>query len=190
MAFSFTELAANQNLSALTNHPSLGDCYVMIAFLSKIGDSLLAFFANPIILSAFTSWCMSQLIKGVIALLKIRQKSFRDVLITLLWRTGGMPSSHTAVVTSMTAAVAFHEGMGSNLFAVSLFVAMVVMRDAMGVRRASGLQAQALNLFGKITAEKLDIEFEPVKEIQGHAPLEVIVGAILGILISAAFTWL
>ena len=101
-----------------------------------------------------------------------------------------MPSSHAAVVTSMTASVAFYEGIGSNLFAVSLFVAMVVMRDAVGVRRASGLQARALNLLGRQTAEKTGLEFHPVKEIQGHAPLEVLVGAFMGIFIAAAFAWL
>ena len=156
----------------------------------KWAESIKAFFANPIILSALTSWLLSQLIKGIIALLQIKKKSFREVLETLLWRTGGMPSSHAAVVTSMTAAVGLNEGLGSNLFAVSLFVAMVVMRDAMGVRRASGLQARALNLLGRHTAERLKFEFHPVKEIQGHAPLEVIVGALLGIFMSAAYAWL
>jgi len=158
--------------------------------ISKLADSLGSFFANPIILSSLTSWCLAQLVKGIIALLHIRTKSFREVLETLVWRTGGMPSSHAAVVTSMTAAVGFSEGLGSNLFAVSLFVAMVVMRDAMGVRRASGLQARALNLLGKHTTDKLGIDFHPVKEIQGHAPLEVVVGALLGIFISAGYAWL
>jgi acid phosphatase family membrane protein YuiD len=101
-----------------------------------------------------------------------------------------MPSSHAALVASMTTAVGFNEGFGSNLFAVSLFIAMVVMRDAMGVRRASGVQARALNLLGKLSAEKLGFEFQPIKEIQGHGPLEVIVGALLGIFISAAYAWL
>ena len=157
---------------------------------SKLADSLKAFFSNPILLSSLTSWFLAQLIKGIIALLNIRKKSLREVLETLVWRTGGMPSSHAAVVASMTAAVGLNEGIESNLFAVSLFVAMVVMRDAMGVRRASGLQAHAINLLGKRTTEKLDIEFHPVKEIQGHAPLEVIVGALLGIFISAGYAWL
>ncbi|MCL2094337.1 MAG: divergent PAP2 family protein [Treponema sp.] len=148
------------------------------------------FFANPIILSSLTSWLISQLMKGIIALMRHRAKSLRDILETLFWRTGGMPSSHAAVVTSMTAAVAFYEGLGSNLFAVSLFVAMVVMRDAMGVRRASGLQGRALNYLGKLAAEKLGADFSPVKEIQGHAPLEVVVGGLLGVFISAAFAWL
>jgi len=153
-------------------------------------ESLRAFFANPIILSALTSWFLSQLIKGIISLLQVRKKGFLELLETLVWRTGGMPSSHAAVVGAMTAAVGFNEGIASNLFAVSLFVAMVVMRDAMGVRRASGLQARALNVLGMQVAEKAGIEFHPVKEIKGHAPLEVIVGAFLGVFIAAAFAWL
>jgi len=162
----------------------------MVFSFSNFTGSIGAFFANPIILSSLTSWLLSQLIKGIIALFQIRRKSLREILDALFWRTGGMPSSHAAVVTSMTAAVAFHEGLGSNLFAVSLFVAMVVMRDAVGVRRASGLQALALNLLGRTTAEKLGIEFEPVKEVKGHAPQEVLVGGILGILIAAIyFLW-
>ena len=158
--------------------------------LSKLAGSLSAFFSNPIVLSALTSWFLSQLIKAIIALLHVRKKGFREILETLFWRTGGMPSSHTAVVTSMTVSIAFYEGVGSNLFAVSLLIALVVMRDAMGVRRAVGLQARAFNLLAKLSAEKMGIEFNPVKEIQGHAPLEVIVGALLGIFISAAYAWL
>jgi acid phosphatase family membrane protein YuiD len=87
----------------------------------------------------------------------------------------------------MTATVGFHDGVGSNLFAVCLLAAMVVMRDAMGVRRAVGLQAGVLNFLGRQTTEKHGIEFHPVKEIQGHDPLEVIAGAVLGVIISAAY---
>ena len=162
----------------------------MSLFLNKWAGYLAAFFSNPIILTCLTGWFSAQLIKAIIVLVQIRKKNFREVLEALVWRTGGMPSSHAAVVVSMTAAVGFHEGVGSNLFAVCLFVAFVVMRDAMGVRRASGLQAQALNLLGKLSAKKLGIEFSPVKEIQGHGPLEVIVGAFLGFFIAAAYAWL
>ena len=172
----------------LDKSPSLRDCYTMSS--AKLISSIEDFFANPVILSSLTGWLISQLIKGSIALIDIRKKGVREVLETLVWRTGGMPSSHAAVVASMTAAVGFNEGLGSNLFAVSLFMALVVMRDAMGVRRASGLQARALNILGKHASEKLEIEFHPVKEIQGHAPLEVIVGALLGIFIAAAYAWL
>jgi len=138
---------------------------------------------------------LAQLVKGIITLLPTRRKAGRkikigEVLEALTWRTGGMPSSHAAVVASMTAAVGFNEGLGSNLFAVSLWIALVVMRDAMGVRRATGLQGSGLNQLGRQVSDKLDIEFHSVKEIQGHVPLEVIVGAFMGILISAAYAWL
>ena len=163
----------------------------MMSFsISKIINSFKTFFENPIILSSLTSMVLAQLIKAIIALLGMRRKSLHDIIMTLVWKTGGMPSSHAAVVASMTAAVAFNEGLGSNLFAVSLFIALVVMRDALGVRRAAGLQARALNLLGRKVSEKTGLEFHPVKEIQGHGPLEVIVGALLGIFISAAFFWL
>jgi acid phosphatase family membrane protein YuiD len=70
------------------------------------------------------------------------------------------------------------------------FFALIVIRDATGVRRSSGLQAKALNLLGKKTGEGLGFDYNPVKEIQGHTPLEVIVGALLGIFIAAAYAWL
>ena len=153
--------------------------------ITKFTDPLRAFFANPIILSSLTSWFLSQLFKGIVVFIKIKKK--REVLAALLWRTGGMPSSHAAVVTSMTASVAFSKGLGSDLFAVSLLVALLVMRGAMGVRRAVGIQGRAINILGSQSTEKKDVEFSPVKEIKGHTPLEVIAGALLGILISAAF---
>jgi len=152
--------------------------------------SINTFFKNPVVLSCLTSWFLSQFIKAVIALLQIRKKGVKQVLEALFWRTGGMPSSHTAVVICMTASIAFSEGLGSNLFAASLVIALVVMRDALGVRRAVGLQAKAFNNFASLSSEKIGTDFIPVKEIQGHAPLEVIVGALLGIFISAAFAWL
>jgi acid phosphatase family membrane protein YuiD len=60
----------------------------------------------------------------------------------------------------------------------------------MGVRRSSGLQARALNLLGRHTAGRLGFDYHQVKEIQGHAPLEVVVGALLGIFIAAAYALL
>ena len=162
----------------------------MSDFFARLTGSLTAFFSNPIILSALASWFFCQFMKGIIALVQVQKKRLREVLETVFWRTGGMPSSHAAVVTSMTVAVAFHEGIGSNLFAVSLVIAMVVMRDAMGVRRSVGLQASSLNLLGRHSSERLGLEFSPLKEIRGHAPLEVVVGALLGLIISAVFALL
>ncbi|MDR1566815.1 MAG: divergent PAP2 family protein [Treponema sp.] len=160
-------------------------------FLSSLRSfSLRPFIENPVMLSAFTSWVLAQIVKALVVILSGRKKSPRELIETIIWRTGGMPSSHAAVICSMTAEVAFQEGIGSNLFVVCFFVAMVVMRDAMGVRRSAGLQARALNLLGRNASDRLGFEYRQVKEIQGHAPLEVVIGALLGIFIAAAYAWL
>jgi acid phosphatase family membrane protein YuiD len=154
-------------------------------------ESLGAFFENPIFLSCVSSWFSAQLMKAIIVLLKGRRRSSgREVLETIAWRTGGMPSSHASLVASMATSVAFWEGISSNLFIVTLFFALIVMRDAMGVRRSSGIQARTLNLLGRQLAENVKIDYHPIKEVHGHAPLEVVIGALLGIFIAAAYAYL
>ncbi|MDR2110079.1 MAG: divergent PAP2 family protein [Spirochaetaceae bacterium] len=153
-------------------------------------ESIKAFFENPVFLSSVSSWFFAQLVKAVMVLLRAHKKSGREILETIVWRTGGMPSSHAALVSSMAVSVGIKEGISSNLFVVSLFFALVVMRDAMGVRRSSGLQARNLNILGRNMADRLKIEYHPVKEIHGHAPLEVVIGALLGIIIAAAYAYL
>jgi acid phosphatase family membrane protein YuiD len=148
------------------------------------------FFENPILLSCISSLFFAQLVKTIIHLLRIRRKNPRDTLETLIWRTGGMPSSHSSMVAAMAASTAFYEGVDSNLFVITLIFALIIIRDALGVRRSSGIQAKVLNLLGRQTAEKLKIEFHPVKEVTGHSPLEVAVGVLLGIIIAAAFSFL
>jgi acid phosphatase family membrane protein YuiD len=162
----------------------------MSLVVSLRAASLKAFFENPIFLSAFSSWFMAQILKTAVILLNGHKKNVREILETVVWRTGGMPSSHAALVSSMATTVGFVEGIHSNLFAVAFFLALIVMRDAMGVRRSSGLQARTLNTLGKQAAEQMDIEYHPVKEIHGHAPLEVVLGALLGIFIAAAYALL
>jgi acid phosphatase family membrane protein YuiD len=149
-----------------------------------------AFWENPIVLSCFWSWFLAQFVKAFIALLRVRKRGVRDIFVSLFWKTGGMPSSHAALVSSMTASVGFRSGAGSDLFAVSFFMALIVMRDALGVRRSSGLQARSLNSFGRAAGEKLGIDFHPVKEVQGHTPMEVLVGTLLGIFIAGAVFFL
>ncbi|MDR2245648.1 MAG: divergent PAP2 family protein [Treponema sp.] len=152
--------------------------------------SIKAFFENSIFLSCVSSWFCAQLMKAAIILLKGRKSNGRDVLATIAWRTGGMPSSHASLVSSMATSVAFREGVNSNLFVVTLFFALIIMRDAMGVRRASGIQARTLNLLGRQLAETINLEYHPLKEVHGHAPLEVVIGALLGIFIAAAYAYL
>jgi acid phosphatase family membrane protein YuiD len=161
----------------------------MSVAVSLPASSLAAFFENPIFLSTVSSLFVAQLTKTVIFVLG-RRRNAREAIEVAIWRTGGMPSSHSALVCSLTTSVAFVEGISSNLFVFSFWFTLVVLRDAMGVRRAAGLQARALNSLGRQSAEKLGCEFHAVKEIQGHSPLEVVVGGLLGIFIAAGFALL
>ncbi len=142
---------------------------------------------SPVFLSALTSWFLAQLLKALVVLFRRRKPSVKDVALTVLWKTGGMPSSHSSLVTSLAVSIGFSEGFTSNLFIVTLAFTLIVMRDSLGVRRSSGIQARVLNLLGRDVAEKTDVSFTPVKEIQGHTPLEVIVGGLLGLFIGTAF---
>ncbi|MDR1596474.1 MAG: divergent PAP2 family protein [Treponema sp.] len=158
--------------------------------MSIQSESVKAFIENPIVLSAVTSWFLAQVVKAAIMLLKTNRKNGREVLITIVWRTGGMPSSHAALVSAMTASVGIREGLQSNLFAVIFFTSLIIMRDAMGVRRSSGIQGKSLNSLGRNLEERFGLEYHPIKEVQGHTPLEVIIGALLGIFIAAAYAYL
>ena len=162
----------------------------MSSDISIKAESLRDLFLNPIFLPTIFTLCIAQLLKTVIFLLSGRRAKAQEIIEITIWRTGGMPSSHAAVVTAITTSVAFVEGIGSNLFVFSFWFMLVVMRDALGVRRAAGLQARALNNLGTQVEEKQGISFRPVKEIQGHSPLEVVVGALLGFFIAAGFALL
>ena len=159
-------------------------------------ESVKAFIENPIVLSAFTSWFLAQVVKAAIMLLTVNRRRGtgrvrrREILETIAWRTGGMPSSHAALVSALTTSLAFKEGFQSNLFAVSFFFSLIIMRDAMGVRRSSGIQGKSLNSLGRNLVERFGVEYHPVKEVQGHAPLEVVVGALMGVFIAAAYVYL
>ncbi|MBN2051018.1 MAG: divergent PAP2 family protein [Spirochaetales bacterium] len=142
---------------------------------------------NPIFLSAIFSWFIAQFLKVIINILRYRTASARDILYRFFWKTGGMPSSHTAAVTSVATAVGFIEGFSSNLFVVTVVFALIVIRDSLGVRRAAGSQAKALNTMGKELQSKLKISFKMVKEISGHTVPEVFIGVILGFFIAVAF---
>ncbi|MDR2718790.1 MAG: divergent PAP2 family protein [Treponema sp.] len=146
--------------------------------------SFKALFDNMIFLSTLLSLCGAQVLKGIIHILNGYRKRKRELVEVLVWRTGGMPSSHAAVVSSLCTSIAFVEGISSNLFVFSFWFALVVLRDAMGVRLSTGLLAKGLNNLGRQVSEKTGLNFHPVKEIQGHTPMEVVIGGLLGIFIA------
>jgi acid phosphatase family membrane protein YuiD len=143
-------------------------------------------FKNPVFLSAIISLLTAQFIKMLINIFKYRSRSLKDVLLTFLWKTGGMPSSHSALVVALTTSIAFIDGPASDLFVITVFFSLIVIRDAMGVRRSAGIQARTLNILGKDLSNRFGISFRPVKEVQGHSPLQVAVGGLLGFFIAFA----
>jgi hypothetical protein len=143
---------------------------------------------SPVALSAFFSWFLAQLLKYVIEAARRRQAVAGDVVGTLLWKTGGMPSSHSSLVTSLATSIGFSEGVSSPIFVLSLFYGILIIRDALGVRRSAGIQAQALNRLGEELHERFGADFRPVKEVMGHSPSEVGVGILLGFFIAVAFS--
>lgn len=141
--------------------------------------------ASPWLTVASAAWMLAQLLKVIL------DTAFnRRFDVTRLVDTGGMPSSHTAFVSSLSTAIAITEGLQSALFAVTLCFSLIVIYDATNLRRNAGHQAQLLNelvvqlLHGKILHEKFT--FRKLRELLGHNPSEVIVGAILGVGITLA----
>lgn len=155
---------------------------------------------NVILIIAVVSWVLAQLLKTLIDMIKTHKFSAER-----LTGSGGMPSAHSATVCSLAIATCRVCGICSAEFALAMVLAMVVMYDATGVRRAAGLHAKAINQLRRVVNE-LDEEFmdrfddkiddisendeEDIKELKeylGHTPLEVLCGALLGILVAMAF---
>jgi acid phosphatase family membrane protein YuiD len=150
-------------------------------------DEITRLLSQPVFLSAFSSWFTTQILKSLVALLRNRPRTAKSILLNLFWTTGGMPSSHSAVVSALATSVGFVQGVDTPLFVVTLFYAMLTFRDALGVRRAAGLQARAINQILRSIARDRKHRVKPVKEINGHTGPEVIVGALIGFFIAVAF---
>lgn len=146
-------------------------------------------FSQPAFLACLFSWLSAQLVKTLIKLFSGKVHSLKELFELLLWRTGSMPSSHSALVATLCTTIGFRSGVNSDVFILSLGFYLVTIRDAVGVRRANGLQAAMLNKIGRLLAAKNIIEeVKPIKEVQGHTPAEVIIGSLLGFFIGLAFS--
>lgn len=142
---------------------------------------------NPYLLTGLGSWFVAQVLKTIIHAI-INKK----IVWERLFGDGGMPSGHSATVTSLAVFAALRCGFGSFECAVAGVLAVVVCHDAMGVRRETGKQAVILNelveAFQKISEEK--ISEERLKIFVGHTPLQVIVGILLGVCNAFLMNWL
>lgn len=127
-------------------------------------------------------WVCIQSFKVIWDLVTIKQFNFKRIV-----GAGGMPSSHSAVVTSIATMIGKYEGITSPIFALSVVFAAVVMYDAAGVRRAAGKQATLLNkIVNTPGLTKLQVQ-EKLVEALGHTPKQVIVGALIGLVVGLIF---
>ncbi|MCR5656003.1 MAG: divergent PAP2 family protein [Butyrivibrio sp.] len=132
---------------------------------------------NNVLQAAFFGWLSAQVIKTIIYI--IVNKEFNS---ERLLGDGGMPSSHSATVMAMVVAIAHDCGIASPMFGIAFVMAVIVMHDAMGVRRETGKQAIAINnmmeYFEQLGKKPVEVQ---LKEFVGHSPFQVIMGAILGV---------
>ncbi|KAF5182370.1 Acid phosphatase/vanadium-dependent haloperoxidase-related protein [Thalictrum thalictroides] len=133
--------------------------------------------ANPTFVSAMLAWFSAQSIKIVLNFFVERKWDFR-----IMFASGGMPSSHSALCMALTTSVALCHGVADSLFPVCLGFSSVVMYDAIGVRRHAGFQAEVLNMIIADLFQGHPISQRKLKELLGHTPSQVLAGAILGIL--------
>ena len=134
-----------------------------------------ALFRNIYLWAGVAGWILAEIIKIIIDL--FREHKFKP---SLLFSSGGMPSSHSAVVCALCTVIGIRVGMGTPAFAMACVFAYIVMYDAAGVRRAAGEQAKVLNhLQGEVWSDPE----ATLKELLGHTPLQVVCGAVLGVLV-------
>ena len=141
--------------------------------------------SNKVLNIAFVAWISAQIIKTILVLITTKKFSAER-----LFGAGGMPSSHTALVVSLATAVFRTHGFESTYFAIALTFAVVVMYDAMGVRREAGEHAKLLNSIVKdiFTKDfKTEESVKALKEYLGHTPKEVLGGIILGLIVGVLF---
>ena len=134
---------------------------------------------NPFLLTSLSSWFLAQLLKTIIHAIENKK-----LVLERLFGDGGMPSGHSATVTSLSIYCGLHFGFGSFQFAVTAILAIIVCHDAMGVRLETSKQAEVINELTK-TIELLSSKewtMEKLKEFVGHTPIQVLAGILLGIL--------
>jgi uncharacterized protein len=144
----------------------------MPAFLSEL-------FSNRVLVAAFTAWGIAQVVKVPLEYLLYREWDW-----SLLISSGGMPSSHSALVIGASVAIGLQEGFASPLFALAWVIAVIVIYDAIGVRRQAGDHARVLNLMIDELLTGHPLAERELKEVLGHTPREVIAGVVLGVVVA------
>lgn len=142
---------------------------------------IIDFIHNQILVASITGWFVAQVLKTLIHMIVTKEFNFERLV-----GGGGMPSSHSATVCALSTATAMQFGTGSYEFAMAAVFSIIVMYDAMGVRLETGKQGKVLNDILEVFV-KMGKEVDPetrLKEFVGHTPLQVLMGAILGVIIA------
>jgi uncharacterized protein len=134
------------------------------------------------LLAPIIAWGFAQAAKVTLTSVRERRLNLR-----VLAETGGMPSSHSAIVMGLTTAVGKYSGVGSAAFAIALIFTFVVMYDAAGLRRAAGRQAEVLNRLVEDLVHMRGVQEARLRELLGHTPMEVLVGAAIGLGVGLIF---
>jgi acid phosphatase family membrane protein YuiD len=130
------------------------------------------------LLAPLVAWAIAQAAKVILTSMRQRRLNLR-----VLAETGGMPSSHAAIVMGLTTAVGKYAEVSSAAFAIALIFSFVVMYDAAGLRRAAGRQAAILNRLVEDLVHMRGMQEQRLRELLGHTPFEVVVGALLGFVV-------
>jgi len=138
---------------------------------------------NRVLVASFLAWFIAQISKTIYELFRQRK-----LVIGRLVSSGGMPSSHSALVTGLATATGRIAGVGSPTFAISVVLASIVMYDAAGVRRAVSLQARILNQMIDEAFQGHPMAEKRLRELIGHTPVQVFVGGLLGIVVGLLVT--
>ncbi|MGN0990996.1 MAG: divergent PAP2 family protein [Candidatus Ventricola sp.] len=140
---------------------------------------ILEILGNRVIQAAALAWAVAQALKVLLTLAVSRRFDKTRVL-----GSGGMPSSHSAMACAMLMTIGYREGFASSIFALAFCFAGVVMYDAAGVRRSTGKNAAVINqLMDMLSGDGYTFDEKRLKELVGHTPVQVMAGALLGMLI-------
>lgn len=156
--------------------------------MTFIWNHFLLLVTNNIFLACLSAWFCCQIIKTVFSFCKNRVESVKDFVELLLWRTGNMPSSHSSLVSCLTMSMILKHGVENDLSLICLAFYLIVVRDAVGVRKASGEQAKKINEIGEdLKNNGIDPNFSRLKEVHGHNALDVFVGSVIGVVFAVIF---
>lgn len=145
---------------------------------------MLGIFSNQPLILALIAWAIAQIVKVPLEFLRSKRWNW-----ALLFRSGGMPSSHSALVAGIALGVGLYEGFDSAAFALAFALAMVVIYDATGIRRQAGKHARIINQMITDLTSGHPLKQEQLREVLGHTPMEAVMGTFLGIFV-ALLGWL